>query len=61
MDYLRVVGASGVFCSALIVAAIVLGVFGERDGLYLAFAGFIGLLMTGASCAVDYLMRKRKW
>lgn len=64
-DYARIIGASMVFCLALIVAAIIMGILGERDGLYLAYGGLIGLAMTVISCGLNhlanqYLARPRK-
>lgn len=49
-----------IFCAMFIILGIVMGILGERDGLYPAFAGFIGMLVTALSCLIDRLMQERK-
>jgi ethanolamine transporter EutH len=48
------------FCAMLISVAIIMGILGERDGLYLAFAGFIGMLVTALSCLIDRLVQEKR-
>jgi hypothetical protein len=56
MDYFRVIFTSGILCLLLIIAAWFMAAVGERDGLYLAFAGVVGCLMTVVSCFVGHLI-----
>lgn len=58
----RVIVASGVFCVVSFAAAGIVGIFGERDGLYLAAFGLGGFLTALTFNTLDwmYLKGRRK-
>lgn len=56
----RVVAACAFFCCVCFIAAGVVGIFGERDGLYLAAFGLGGLLTPLTFITIDWHAQRRK-
>ena len=56
----RIVAYAGVMCAMLSCCGMLMGVFGEREGFYLGFGGFIGLCATTIAVTIDYLERRKR-
>jgi NhaP-type Na+/H+ or K+/H+ antiporter len=56
----RIVAYSGVMCAVLSCCGIIGGIVGDRNALYLAFGGVIGVISTAMAVTIDYLERRRR-